>query len=92
MAKAPTDIRSLARRHTKTAINVLAGIMSEPTAPKAVRIRAAEVLLNRGWGMPTQSLDLGDAAPLFAGFAVVPPTIINGEAKLVNGHASEEGD
>jgi hypothetical protein len=54
MAKTPTDIRSLARGHTQTAINVLAGIMSQTDAPASSRVAAAEALLNRGWGKPTQ--------------------------------------
>ncbi len=60
MAKAPTDIRSLARAHTETALNVLAGIMREPKAPHAARVSAAEALLSRGWGKPAQRIG-GDA-------------------------------
>lgn len=54
MAKAPTDIRSLARSHTKSAIKVLAGIMTSKTAPDAARVSAAGHILDRGWGKPTQ--------------------------------------
>jgi len=62
MAKAPTDIRSLARSHTETAIKVLAGIMREPDAPAAARVSAAQVLLDRGWGKAPQfnTTDLDD--------------------------------
>lgn len=60
MAKAPLEIRSLARAHTKTALSVLAGIMREPDAPAAARVSAAQVLLDRGWGKPTQPIG-GDA-------------------------------
>jgi hypothetical protein len=56
MAKAPTDIRSLARSHTETAIRVLAGIMREPDAPAAARVSAAQALLDRGWGKPDQTV------------------------------------
>lgn len=63
MAKAPTEIRSLARSHTETAINVLAGIMSEQTAPHAARVAAAQALLDRGWGKPTQPVGGDDDAP-----------------------------
>ena len=59
MAKAPTQIRSLARSHTETAVNVLVGIMQEPKAPPAARVSAAQVLLDRGWGKPAQPL-VGD--------------------------------
>ena len=54
MAKTPTDIRSLARAHTETAVRVLAGIMREPEAPHSARVSAAQVLLDRGWGKPAQ--------------------------------------
>ncbi len=56
MAKALADIRSLARSHTETALNVLAGIMCEKTSPAAARVAAAEALLNRGWGKAPQAV------------------------------------
>jgi hypothetical protein len=55
MAKAPTDIRSLARSHTETAINTLKGIMQQLDAPPAARVAAACALLDRGWGKPPQA-------------------------------------
>ena len=58
MAKAATDIRSLARSHTETALKVLAGIMQEGTAPHAARVSAATALLDRGWGKPHQTADV----------------------------------
>jgi hypothetical protein len=60
MSKTPTIIKSLARAHTETAINVLAGIMNQPDAPPAARVTAAEALLNRGWGKPAQAIVGGD--------------------------------
>lgn len=56
MAKAPIDIRSLARRHTKKAVNVLAGIMKSEAHPAAARVSAASALIDRGWGKATQPL------------------------------------
>ena len=52
MAKAPTEIRSLARSHTEAAIRTLAAIMKQRKAPAAARISAACALLDRGWGRP----------------------------------------
>jgi hypothetical protein len=60
MAKAPTEIRSLARSHTETAINTLVGIMNKDSAPEASRVAAANSLLDRGWGKPSQPLVGGD--------------------------------
>lgn len=54
MPKVPTEIKSLARAHTESAINVLAGIMNQDLAPPAARVAAATALLDRGWGKPTQ--------------------------------------
>ena len=54
MAKAPTQIRSLARSHTETAIRVLAGIMEQSDAPAAARVQASSAILDRGWGKTTQ--------------------------------------
>jgi len=54
MARAPTEIRSLARSHTKIAIKVLAGIAKDGTNESA-RVAAACALLDRGWGKPPQA-------------------------------------
>lgn len=58
MAKTPTDIRSLARSHTITALKTLAGIMEQLDAPPAARVAAANSLLDRGWGKPQQTVDM----------------------------------
>jgi len=63
MSKTPTEIKSLARAHTDTAIRVLAGIMNEAGAPHAARVSAATSLLDRGWGKPTQPIAGDDDAP-----------------------------
>ena len=57
MAKTPTEIRSLARSHTDTAMNVLVGIMKETTAPHASRVAAACYVIDRGWGKATQHIE-----------------------------------
>jgi hypothetical protein len=58
MAKAPTDIRSLARSHGPAALKVLAGIMNQTEAPVAARVSAAVALLDRGFGKPHQTSDV----------------------------------
>lgn len=63
MAKALTEIRSLARSHTETAIRVLAGIMQQEDAPPAARVSAAGAILDRGWGKPTQPIAGDDDSP-----------------------------
>jgi hypothetical protein len=56
MAKTPTDIRSLARAHTASAINCLVGVMENGTSEPA-KVSAAQALLDRGWGKPSQPVD-----------------------------------
>jgi hypothetical protein len=60
VAKAPAEIRSLARSHTQTAINTLVGIMEQEAAPHAARVSAAQAILDRGWGKPAQAIVGGD--------------------------------
>ena len=49
MARALTDIRSLARQHTTLAVNTLAGVCRKSESD-AARVSAAIALLDRGWG------------------------------------------
>jgi hypothetical protein len=51
--KRPIDAASLARAYTEDAVNTLAGIMKRG-GEEANRTRAAQVLLDRGWGKPAQ--------------------------------------
>jgi hypothetical protein len=56
MSKASTEIRSLARSHTEAALKTLVGIMNQTKAPHSARVAAANSLLDRGWGKPTQPI------------------------------------
>ena len=56
MPRAITEIRSLARSHTRTALNVLVGIMRSNDATAAARVAAANSILDRGWGKATQQI------------------------------------
>jgi hypothetical protein len=60
MRKTLTEIRSLARSHTKTALNVLVGIMRSKDATAAARVSAANAILDRGWGKATQPVGNDD--------------------------------
>ena len=62
MAKTITEIRSMARSHTRTALNVLVGVMRNTKAPPPARIAAANAILDRGWGKATQPVENGDGA------------------------------
>lgn len=60
MAKALTEIRSLARSHTRTAIRMLANVMRDPKASAAAKVAAANSILDRGWGKATQPIGNGE--------------------------------
>lgn len=64
MAKTMTEIRSIARSHTRTAINVLVGVMRSKDATHAARVSAANAILDRGWGKAAQALGNGDDGAL----------------------------
>ena len=57
MAKAPADIRSLARSHTASAIRTLAKIMTNGKAAMSARVAAAATLLDRGHGKAVQHIE-----------------------------------
>ena len=59
-ARTLTEIRSVARSHTRTAINVLVGIMRSNEATPAARVSAANAILDRGWGKVAQPIENGD--------------------------------
>src|SRR6266851_3664263 len=64
MAKTLTEIRSLARCHTKTALNVLVDVMRSKDATATARVSAANAILDRGWGKATQPIETGDDGTL----------------------------
>ena len=49
-------VRELAKQYTEAAIDTLARIMQDETAPHSARVAAAEALLARGWGRPQQDI------------------------------------
>ncbi|WFU85409.1 hypothetical protein QA645_13800 [Bradyrhizobium sp. CIAT3101] len=59
-SRALTEIRSVARSHTRTAINVLVGIMRSDEATPAARVSAANAILDRGWGKVAQPIENGE--------------------------------
>lgn len=64
MTKNIAEIRSLARSHSRTAVNVLVGIMRSKDATAAACVSAANAILDRGWGKATQPLESGDDGAL----------------------------
>jgi hypothetical protein len=64
MAKALTEIRSLARTHTRTAIRILVNVMRDSKASAAAKVAAANCILDRGWGKAIQTIGNGEDGPL----------------------------
>src|ERR1700735_3678468 len=64
MPRAVTEIRSLARSHTRTALNVLVGVMRSKDATAAAKVSAANAILDRGWGKAAQAIENGGDGPL----------------------------
>ncbi len=54
------EVKMLARQHTKEALEILVEMMKNGS-PDRTRVAAAEALLDRAWGRPTQALDHGFA-------------------------------
>jgi hypothetical protein len=54
------DLRALAQAYTKEALETLVAIMLDKSAPQHARAMAADKILDRGWGKPSQAL-VGDA-------------------------------
>ncbi len=91
MAKTPTEVRSLARSHTEAAIKCLAGLMNEKKVPPTARVQAATVLLERGWGKPTQPIAGDETAPLIMRIerVIVEPGIASPNAQLEGDEGSD---
>jgi hypothetical protein len=63
-SKSLTEIRALARSHTRTAVSVLIRVMRSKDATPAARVSAANALLDRGWGKATQPLESSEDGAL----------------------------
>ena len=50
-------MQELARQKSPEAINTLSNIMHDEKAPPAARVAAANALLDRGYGKPTQPIE-----------------------------------
>ncbi len=60
--KGAESVAEVARSYTTEAIEALARIMRDGDSDRA-RAAAAEALLNRGWGRPSQGIEVTQAAP-----------------------------
>ena len=77
--KVLADVQELARQQSPEAINTLVAIMQNEKAPPAARVAAANALLDRGYGKPTQ--------PISQTLAKIDPSTMSDEelAAIVRG-------
>lgn len=68
----PRVIIDLARNYTTKAIRTLAELMEDTAQPGPVRVRAAEILIERGYGKAPQAVLVTDDRSLPTGIAAVP--------------------
>lgn len=62
------DVKEMARAHTKETFQRVIGMMRQQKNDN-IALRAAEIILNRGWGMPSQDVKLN--ADLTIGIAAI---------------------
>jgi hypothetical protein len=55
--KLPPELKDTLRGLSPRAVEILTEIMENPESQPAARIRAAEIILNRAYGMPLQEID-----------------------------------
>lgn len=58
VSKAKLDIAERAKRYGEAALLTLAEIMTDTDAPHSARVAAANALLDRGYGKPTQGVEM----------------------------------
>lgn len=61
-------VRQMAQQYTEEAINTLVAIMRAADTTPASRVRAAEAILERGWGKPEQPIVGEDGGPLHVAY------------------------
>lgn len=66
VSEAKRTITEAAKEHAEKALEVLVGIASDGKAPAAARVSAATAILDRGYGKPSQAVELTgkDGGPL----------------------------
>jgi len=58
--KIPIDLRSAARSYTGISVKTIQGILTNTTSKDSDRLHAAGMMLERGWGRPSQPVTGAD--------------------------------
>jgi len=83
------EVQELARQHTTQAIQTLVGICTNKEAPPASRVAAANAILDRGYGKPSQHIS-DDATQRFVIYAPEPAANMEEWHKLHNPHMNQQ--
>ena len=75
------DLRALAKAYTKEALETLVAIMLDKSAPQHARATAADKILDRGWGKPSQAI-VGDAENPLLSSTRIDMVIVDPKAAL----------
>lgn len=59
VSQAKRELRDMAKDHCADALQVLVDIAKSQTSSDAARVSAANAILDRGYGKPTQAVSLG---------------------------------
>ncbi len=62
--KVKLELREAAKAYTQQALDTLVKIMGDNSMPAAARISAANILLDRGHGKPSQALDVAHSGDI----------------------------
>lgn len=63
--KVTAPLREIARKHAEKAVKALVDILDDEDAPAAARVSAANSILDRGYGKPSQPIDGdGEGGPI----------------------------
>lgn len=74
--KMPAELRADFQAAGPRALEVLLGILSDGDAAARDRIRAAEIILDRGYGKPVQAVDLSaEGSESGLGVILMPPVM-----------------
>ena len=57
MTKRPADLKSLCRAYTEKGVEVLGGYISSDLIEPEIKLRAIQLLWERGWGRPSQQIE-----------------------------------
>jgi hypothetical protein len=92
----PPEVKELARAYSEEAIKTLATVMKDKKAPASARVRAANAIIDRAYGKPTQHIeahvDLIDRLSLSEQEALSAALAVLGDEEPEESHDAEESE